>query len=1137
MSRSRRVALFALAPVVVLGLAAPAAAQPVTPPPAPVVVLDLPDAEAASRSAVDPARRIETVRTTRPVAPGVTLSSFDWYEPGDAGGWVRGDALTVDLTKGTRVDYLDPGQVSAAAPLSTQATATRAVAAVNGDFFDINNSSAPEGVGIRNGTLVKSANTGHHRAVGVDAAGIGRVMEVFFDGTLSLPDDRTARLTQLNSSRIDSGGIGVFNPLWGSYSRGRAVLGAPRVAEVVVRADVVAEVRPTPGADQIPADGYVLVGREAGADTLAALRPGDRIGVTYASRTNDGSAPKAAIGGNQLLIRDGEIVAPADPLHPRTAVGFSADGKKMFLLTVDGRQAPYQLGLNLRDIAAMLKEMGAHNALNLDGGGSSTMLAREPGTEAVRVENQPSDGGERPVPNGLALYAPAGSGTLTGFWVRTASDPAAAPGTATVPGGRPDRVFPGLSRALVAHGHDETFGPAATGPQAWQVTGAAGTIGADGVFRATRPGTAKVTVRRGAVRGEIDLTVLGPLARLTPTTARLSLPAQDATAAVGIVGYDDNGFTAPIDPADLTLDYDRGLIDVVPTAAGTLAVRAIAPLGAAIITARVGDRVTKIPVTVGLAERTIASLDDGASWRFGSARATGSVTPVAQGHTGAGLKLAYDFTQSTGTRTAYAVPPTPITVQGQPLALGAWVYGHGRGEWTAFTVTDGQGQTRSLYGPYITWTGWRYLEVAVPTGLAFPLQVNRFYTIETAANRQYTGEVLVDDIVAKVPPAVDIPAEVPVADRVIVQDGTVAGRQWRFAVLSDAQFVARDPDSALVRAARRTLREIKAQRPDFVVINGDFVDEAAPADLTLARRILTEELGDELPWYYVPGNHEIMGPGTIDNFRREFGVTNRSFDHRGTRFVLLDSSTGTLRGGGFDQAVLLRDRLDEARRNDSVNSVVVMEHHPPRDPTPAKGSQLSDRREAALVERWLADFRRESGKGAAFIGAHVGVFHASRVDGVPYLINGNSGKTPAGPTTAGGFSGWTLLGVDPARSDRSWPRRPGQQWLAAEVRPHVDALAITAPTTIRFGESAQVTATVTQGTRQVPVTYPMSYDWSGSPSLHIGPWNQIRPWHAARLDPATGEITALRPATVTVAITVNGVTRQATIQIAQRAAA
>ncbi|WP_367136969.1 phosphodiester glycosidase family protein [Saccharothrix sp. HUAS TT1] len=1081
-------------------------------------VADLPGV--AVDPSVDPARRIETARTTRPVAPGVSLSSFDWYEPGGAGGWIRGDALTVDLTAGAEVDYLHPGRVTEAEPLSAQADRTRAVAAVNGDFFDINNSNAPRGVGVQDGRTVKSPDAGYHRAVGLDAAGVGRVMEVFFDGRVTREHGDPVELDRLNSAAIEPGGVGLFDPVWGAYSRARAVQGATRVTEVVVRGGVVAERRDRAGDDPIPADGQVLVGREAGADALAALAVGERVAVEHTTKADDGSALRAAIGGNQLLVRDGEVVAPADPLHPRTAVGFSADGKKMFLLTVDGRQGAYLLGLTLKDVAAILLEMGAHNALNLDGGGSSTLLARTPGAESVVVENTPSDGGERPVPNGLALYAPTGSGELTGFWVRTAMDPRAAPGADTVPGGHPERVFPGLTRRLVADGHDETYGPARDDAHRWLADRAdVGRVDADGVFHAHRPGVAKAVARRGGVTGEVELTVLGALTGLSATTSRLSLPEVGGSGGLGVVGRDGDGFTAPVEPADLALDYDRSVVDVVAGADGHLRVTALRP-GATTVVARVGPHVVRVPVTVGLEERLVAGFDDGAAWTFGSARGSGAVAPVPEGRTGAGLRMTYDFSRSTGTRTAYAIPPRPIEVAGQPLALGAWVHGHGRGEWTAFTVTDASGLSRSLYGPYITWTGWRYLEVPVPSGLAFPLRVNRFYTIETKADRQYSGEVIVDDIVAKVPPAVDLPVVEEPADRFVVRDGTVADRPWRFAVMSDAQFVARDPDSALVRAARRTLREVKAQRPDFLVVNGDFVDEASAADLALARRVLTEELGDELPWYYVPGNHEVMGPGTIENFRREFGATNRVFDHRGTRFVLLDSSSGTVRGGGFDQAVMLRDAL---RDHGSVHSVVVMEHHPPRDPTPTKGSQLADRQEADLVEDWLAAFRRETGKGAAFIGAHVGLFHASRVDGVPYLVNGNSGKAPAGETGRGGFTGWTMLGVAPERGD---------DWLAAEIRPHVDALTVTAPPVVRIGAPTSVTATVTQGARQVPVAYPVSADWSGSPNLHVGPATGLRPWHAAWLDPATSTLTALRPATATLTLTVNGATRHTTLTTA-----
>ncbi|GFM95484.1 hypothetical protein Sfulv_02950 [Streptomyces fulvorobeus] len=152
-------------------------------------------------------------------------------------------------------------------------------------------------------------------------------------------------------------------------------------------------------------------------------------------------------------------------------------------------------------------------------------------------------------------------------------------------------------------------------------------------------------------------------------------------------------------------------------------------------------------------------------------------------------------------------------------------------------------------------------------------------------------------------------------------------RDWRFAVMSDAQFVARQPDSAIVAQARRTLREIKAAAPDFLVINGDLVDEGSPADLAFARRILSEELGNTVPWYYVPGNHEVMG-GRIDNFVAEFGPAQRTFDHKGTRIITLDTSGLSLRGGGFAQIRQVREQLDAAGTDPRVGSVMLIEHVP-----------------------------------------------------------------------------------------------------------------------------------------------------------------------------------------------------------------
>jgi len=92
-----------------------------------------------------------------------------------------------------------------------------------------------------------------------------------------------------------------------------------------------------------------------------------------------------AVAGSDVLLRNGALVAPEDAAegfrsaHPRTAAGVSADGRVLYLLTIDGRQIGWSNGATLRETAAWLRFIGADDGLNLDGGGSTTMVRSEDG--------------------------------------------------------------------------------------------------------------------------------------------------------------------------------------------------------------------------------------------------------------------------------------------------------------------------------------------------------------------------------------------------------------------------------------------------------------------------------------------------------------------------------------------------------------------------------------------------------------------------------------------------------------------------------------------------------------------------------------------------------------------------------------
>jgi exopolysaccharide biosynthesis protein len=92
-------------------------------------------------------------------------------------------------------------------------------------------------------------------------------------------------------------------------------------------------------------------------------------------------------------------------LHPRTAIGIDRETGQVLMLVVDGRQT-FSRGYTMVELANLMQTLGAEDALNLDGGGSSTMLALDP-IGRIGVRNSPSDGFERRVGNGLEItYRP-----------------------------------------------------------------------------------------------------------------------------------------------------------------------------------------------------------------------------------------------------------------------------------------------------------------------------------------------------------------------------------------------------------------------------------------------------------------------------------------------------------------------------------------------------------------------------------------------------------------------------------------------------------------------------------------------------------------------------------------------------------
>lgn len=100
-----------------------------------------------------------------------------------------------------------------------------------------------------------------------------------------------------------------------------------------------------------------------------------------------------AVSGNAMVLANGEPTRSATDVirHPRSAVGLSADGKTLLILAIDGRQEGHSRGVTLAELARIFQSFGAASAINLDGGGSSSMVVRDPATGVHTIVNQPSE--------------------------------------------------------------------------------------------------------------------------------------------------------------------------------------------------------------------------------------------------------------------------------------------------------------------------------------------------------------------------------------------------------------------------------------------------------------------------------------------------------------------------------------------------------------------------------------------------------------------------------------------------------------------------------------------------------------------------------------------------------------------------
>ncbi|GAA1140227.1 phosphodiester glycosidase family protein [Nocardioides aquiterrae] len=341
-------------------------------------------------------RTTTTDRVSWRVAPGVQYTR--WSQT-DARGPIVAHLLTVDpSTPGLKIDYASMGAVRRVAPVRDILATDGAVAGVNGDFYDIGHTGAPLGLGKdRQRGLLHARQDGWNNAFFINRNGRAGIDDLPM--TAKVLYHPQVHVTNLNSSFVTPGGLGIYTPRFGRTAGYAVTQGqTERVRQVMVRDGRVVSNRARLANDAV-IPGMMLVGRGDNAALLRKQFPtGTRVKVQWSLR----GRPQMAISGNRFLVHDGIIRAVDDrELHPRTAIGVDADTGEVLILVVDGRSSRSR-GYTMVELANLMIDLGADEAINLDGGGSSTMVGRNrKGRTAVL--NTPSDGFQRWVANAVAI--------------------------------------------------------------------------------------------------------------------------------------------------------------------------------------------------------------------------------------------------------------------------------------------------------------------------------------------------------------------------------------------------------------------------------------------------------------------------------------------------------------------------------------------------------------------------------------------------------------------------------------------------------------------------------------------------------------------------------------------------------------
>lgn len=137
-------------------------------------------------------------------------------------------------------------------------------------------------------------------------------------------------------------------------------------------------------------DGVVVMPPDGKRPSLIVTKDG-KVDLATIPAKADISHIRHAVSGFGFVLSDGVVKGGNKALAPRTGYGISKDRKYLYIFVADGRQPKFSMGFTHREVGEFLRYLGAYNGLNMDGGGSTTMIVRK-GRKEQMLNHQPGKG-------------------------------------------------------------------------------------------------------------------------------------------------------------------------------------------------------------------------------------------------------------------------------------------------------------------------------------------------------------------------------------------------------------------------------------------------------------------------------------------------------------------------------------------------------------------------------------------------------------------------------------------------------------------------------------------------------------------------------------------------------------------------